>query len=168
MEASANVSASANPPLIVKTFLTREPLSLELAMRAVAAAHSGAFVTFLGVVRDHNEGRTVTRLDYEAYDAMADKELARIVAELESENPGVSCFAAHRLGELTVGDTAVLCAVSMPHRSEAFQICKELIDRIKARVPIWKREWGPHGAIWVGWEDARCAAHEHAHTHTRS
>ena len=74
----------------------------------------------------------------------------------------------HRTGDLAVGDLAVVCAASAPHRGEAFAACRKLIDRIKARVPIWKREHGPDGAYWVGWQDARCEAEhgEHAtHDH---
>jgi molybdopterin synthase catalytic subunit len=70
----------------------------------------------------------------------------------------------HRIGLLEVGDAAVVCAASAPHRAEAFRACRELIDRIKSRVPIWKREIGPDGSAWVGWEDARCGP-EHAHAH---
>ena len=66
----------------------------------------------------------------------------------------------HRVGELSVGDAAVACAASAPHREEAFRACRLLIDRIKSRVPIWKREHGPDGPYWVGWEDARCG-HDH-------
>jgi molybdopterin synthase catalytic subunit len=63
----------------------------------------------------------------------------------------------HRVGTLVVGDIAVVCAASAPHRGEAFEACRALIEGIKSRVPIWKREWGPDGAAWVGWVDARCA-----------
>jgi molybdopterin synthase catalytic subunit len=71
----------------------------------------------------------------------------------------------HRVGMLEVGDAAVVCAASAPHRGEAFKACRELIDRIKARVPVWKREIGPDGIEWVGWEDARCSPDGHEHHH---
>ena len=87
------------------------------------------------------------------------------------------CAVQHRLGSLVVGDAAVVCVASAPHRAEAFAACRALINRIKARVPIWKREHGPDGAAWVGWVDARCegehepggnhARHDHAHNHGR-
>jgi molybdopterin synthase catalytic subunit len=115
-------------------------------------------------VRDHHEGRVVHRLDYEAYEPMAEKEFEAILVRLQTGNPQARCFVAHRLGELAVGDVAIVCAVSTPHRAEAFALCRELIDSIKASVPIWKREWGPDGSSWVGWEDARCGA-EHGHNH---
>lgn len=141
--------------------LRREPLSLDEAYRAVDQTHAGAVAVFCGVVRDHHEGRSVTRLDYEAYEPMAEKELAQITAAIAARIPGALCFVAHRLGELKVGDVAIVCAVSTPHRAEAFELCRALIDTIKESVPIWKREWGPHGSLWVGWEDARCQHHTH-------
>jgi molybdopterin synthase catalytic subunit len=67
----------------------------------------------------------------------------------------------HRTGALVVGDVAVVCAASAPHRDEAYRACRALIDRIKSRVPIWKREHGPDGAYWVGWHDARCEGPDH-------
>lgn len=149
-----------------------EALSLDEICGLVSHGGAGAVVTFLGVVRDENEGRAVTLLEYEAYGSMAEAELERILEELEQEMAGVRVAAVHRIGALSVGDAAVMCAASAPHRSEAFEACRKLIDRIKARLPIWKREHGPDGPYWVGWQDARCgdghhAAHgEHAgHTH---
>jgi molybdopterin synthase catalytic subunit len=144
-----------------------EPLGLDELIAEVSHASAGGIATFLGVVRDMNEGRAVTLLEYEAYGTMAEAELARILDELHAELPGVRVAATHRVGALHVGDAAVACAASAPHRGEAFRACRELIDRIKARLPIWKREHGPDGPYWVGWEDARCSPdhgeHEHAH-----
>lgn len=140
-----------------------EPLSLDELLAAVAHPGAGGIATFLGVVRDVNDGRSVTLLEYEAYGSMAEAELERILTELAAEIPGVRAAAVHRVGALRVGDAAVLCAASAPHRSEAFTACRLLIDRIKARLPIWKREHGPDGPYWVGWEDARCGdGHAHA------
>ena len=147
--------------------ISAEPLSLDRAVSLVSHAGAGAVVTFVGTVRDVNEGRAVTLLEYEAYESMARAELGRIKAEIESESPGVRLAVHHRIGALTVGDAAVVCAASAPHRGEAFRACRLLIDRVKARVPIWKREHGPEGPYWVGWEDARCAGEsdgEHRHT----
>lgn len=137
------------------------PLSVDEVVAAVSHGGAGAVVTFLGAVRDENEGRAVTRLDYSAYVPMAIKEMQRIAEELEAELPGVRLAVVHRVGQLGVGELAVVCAASAPHRGEAFKACRALIDRVKARVPIWKREWGPEGAAWVGWEDARCAPGDH-------
>jgi molybdopterin synthase catalytic subunit len=140
------------------------PLLLEECLTAVAHPEAGGVATFLGVVRNHNEGRAVTLLEYEAYTPMAQKEMQRIAEEIEAELPGVRLAALHRVGALHVGDLAVVCAASAPHRGEAFTACQRLIDRIKERVPVWKREHGPEGPYWVGWEDARCHAHDgHGH-----
>ncbi len=141
-----------------------EALDVAGAVAAVAHAGAGAVDVFLGVVRDTNEGRAVTRLEYEAYDAMAVKEMARIADELRARYPGVRLAAQHRVGSLAVGELAVVCAASAPHRGEAFAACRALIDEIKARVPVWKREWGPEGPYWIHWADARCGA-DHGASH---
>lgn len=142
-----------------------EVLSLDEAVAAVSHPGAGAVATFVGVVRDHNDGRAVTLLEYEAYGSMAEAELARVEDEIAREVHGARVFAVHRVGALRVGDAAVICAASAPHRGEAFRACRELIDRIKARLPVWKREHGPDGPYWVGWEDARCAPGDHGHRH---
>ncbi len=130
-------------------------LDIDECYQAVARADAGGTALFVGSVRDHNDGNAVTQLEYESYRQMAVKEMHRISAELQAEIPGVRLACTHRIGKLQVGDIAVVCAASAPHRGEAFRACRELIDRIKARVPIWKREHGPKGPYWVGWEDAR-------------
>ena len=156
--------------------LRETPLSVEETTRAVAHSGAGAIDIFLGLVRDTNAGLPVTRLEYTAYAAMAEAEMRRIAEAIESEMPGVRLAAQHRIGDLKVGDLAVITAASAPHRAEAFAACRLFIDRIKERVPIWKREHGPDGAYWVGWEDARCSPgeepnherHDHAsHDHSK-
>jgi molybdopterin synthase catalytic subunit len=137
------------------------PLAVAEAIAGVSAPDVGGIDLFLGVVRNHNDGRAVTRLDYHAYVSMAEKEMQRIAAEIAAEIPGVRLAALHRIGTLSVGDLAVVCAAGAVHRGEAFEACRALIDRIKHRVPIWKREHGPDGPYWVGWEDARCNHGEH-------
>jgi molybdopterin synthase catalytic subunit len=136
------------------------PLSTDEALAHVRRPGAGGLAVFVGVVRDESEGRVVTRLEYSAYASMAKKEMLAIADEIEAEIEGVRVAVIHRIGSLDVGDAAVVCAASAPHRGEAFRACSALIDRVKARVPIWKREIGPDGAAWVGWEDARCG---HAH-----
>jgi molybdopterin synthase catalytic subunit len=156
--------------------VTPNELSLDALVAIVARSGAGAIVTFAGTVRDVNDGRPVTKLEYEAYASMAEVEIARIVAEIEAEIPDTRVAVQHRTGQLSVGDVAVLCVASAPHRSEAFEACRLAIDRVKARVPIWKREHGPDGPYWVGWHDARCApegpehdtAHETDHATHRS
>lgn len=146
--------------------LRESPLSLDEAVEHVRRAGAGGIDVFLGVVRDESEGRAVTRLEYSAYASMAKREMARIADAIEAEMPGVRVAAIHRIGMLGVGDAAIVCAASAPHRGEAFAACRALIDRIKADVPVWKREYGPDGVAWVGWVDARCEPHDdHGHNH---
>lgn len=136
-------------------------LSVDEAIASVSHAGAGAVCAFLGVVRDHNEGHPVAKLEYEAYPAMAVAEMGRIASDIAAEIPGVRLAVVHRTGTLGVGEVAVVCAASAPHRGEAYRACRALINRVKATVPIWKREHGPDGASWIGWQDARCDAHEH-------
>jgi molybdopterin synthase catalytic subunit len=136
--------------------LRAAPLSVDEAIAQVRHPGAGATCVFLGTVRDHNDGRAVVRLEYEAYAAMATAEMRRIGGEIAAEIAGVRLAIVHRTGSLSVGDVAVVCAASAPHRDEAYRACRALIDRVKARVPIWKREHGPDGAYWVDWQDARC------------
>jgi molybdopterin synthase catalytic subunit len=143
-------------------------LSVAEVVAAVTRPEAGGIAVFVGTVRCENAGLPVTRLEYQAYASMAAKEMARIGEEIALEIADVRLAVLHRVGSLVVGDAAVVCAASTPHRAEAFQACRLLIDRIKARVPIWKREHGPSGPYWVGWEDARCepgADHGHGHGH---
>lgn len=141
------------------------PLSVDEALASVRRPGAGGLAVFIGVVRDESAGRAVTKLEYSAYVSMAKKEMDRIGAEIEKEIEGTRVAAMHRVGMLEVGDAAVVCAASAPHRAEAFRACRLLIDRIKERVPVWKREIGPDGIEWVGWEDARCGPEGHAHHH---
>jgi len=143
-------------------------LSVAEVVAAVTRPEAGGIAVFVGTVRSENAGLPVTRLEYQAYASMASKEMARIATEITLEIVDARLAVLHRVGSLAVGETAVVCAASTPHRAEAFQACRLLIDRIKARVPIWKREHGPGGPYWVGWEDARCepgAEHGHGHGH---
>lgn len=132
-----------------------EPLSIDECYRAVLGSDKGGVCLFVGRVRDHAEGQPVRALEYEAYASMAKKEMTAIVAEIEAEFAGTCLACLHRVGNLALGDLAVVCVAAAPHRAEAFAACRALIDRIKQRVPIWKREHGPNGPYWVGWHDAR-------------
>ncbi len=129
------------------------PLSLDEALAAVRHPGAGALVVFLGTVRDHADDKPVARLDYEAHLAMAEREMGRVLDAIEHAAPGVRLAALHRTGILAVGEIAVVVAASAAHRAEAFAACREAIDRIKERVPIWKKEWAPDGAAhWVNLE----------------
>jgi len=136
-----------------RVWIGTEPLSLERVCALVRHPAAGALATFVGVVRDHNDGKAVDALEYSAYESMALEEMRRIIDELETEIEGVRLAAHHRIGPLAVGDDAVVCAASSPHRDEAFVAGRALIDRIKDRVPIWKRERGPDDVRWIGWDE---------------
>ena len=129
-----------------------ERLAIDSVLRLVRHDGAGALSVFMGVVRDHNDGAAVDALEYTAYASMAKGEMASIVEEIERELPEVRLAAHHRIGALAVGDDAVICAASAPHREEAFVAARRLIDRIKERAPIWKRERGPDRDAWIGWD----------------
>jgi molybdopterin converting factor subunit 1 len=130
--------------------LSADPLSLDRCLAAVTGPDMGGVVTFTGLVRRHSRGITVERLDYEAYAPMAEKVMREIVEEIETEIPGTRLAVEHRTGTLAIGDAAVVIAAAAPHRAEAFTACRAMIDRLKDRVPIWKKELGEDGAVWVG------------------
>jgi molybdopterin synthase catalytic subunit len=125
----------------VKTFaLSETPIDATALARASVHANAGASVTFEGWVRDHNAGRAVRGLAYQAYAALAEVEGARIVAEAMRQFPIVDARCVHRVGILEIGDLAVWVGVSAPHRDAAFAACRFIIDEVKKRVPIWKNE----------------------------
>jgi molybdopterin synthase catalytic subunit len=134
------------------SYLTDDPIDPHALARRVMRRSDGAYVLFEGVVRDHHEGKAVESIFYDAYRPMAEKELDRIVREVESELPGVAIAVVHRLGELHVGESSIAIVAASPHRAEAFTACRAMIDRIKQTVPIWKKERGPSGEEWVGWQ----------------
>jgi len=136
------------------------------ARREVEDLGAGGFVSFEGWVRDENEGREVTRLEYEAFEELALKEGERILAEAARRFPIKHALCIHRVGALGLGDLAVWVGVSSAHRAEAFSACRFVIDEVKHRVPIWKKEHYRGGdSGWVNCE--RCAApgsdHDHEH-----
>jgi molybdopterin synthase catalytic subunit len=139
--------------------LVETPLpAAEMFLERVSAPHAGGFVHFEGRVRDHNEGKRVTRLEYEAYAGLARREGECIVAEARSRFDLVHAHATHRLGALEIGERAVVVSVAAAHRDDAFGACRFIIDAIKGRVPIWKKEWYVDGtSAWVGCP--QCPAH---------
>lgn len=126
------------------------PLSLDRCIAAVGSAGMGGIATFTGMVRRHSRGTVVDHLEYEAYPAMAIQEMTRLCDEIEAEIAGSRLAVEHRVGRLEVGDLAVVIAAAAPHRAEAFAACRAMIDRLKDRVPIWKKEVGNDGAEWIG------------------
>jgi len=130
-------------------FLTHAPVDLSALLAAVSAPERGGVATFLGLVRNHQDGRAVVRLAYSAYESMAEAEAARIVAEGESRWP-VRIALSHRLGDLTIGDVAVAVVAASAHRAPAFEACRYVIEELKRRVPIWKQEFYADGSVtWV-------------------
>lgn len=130
--------------------LLADPLDPDALKRALVDARAGAFVAFEGWVRDHNEGRPVRSLDYEAYAALAEAEGDRILAEAKQKFPVLAAACIHRVGHLRLGDLAVWVGVSAAHRDAAFAACRYIIDETKARVPIWKKEHYADGASqWI-------------------
>ena len=125
-------------------------LSLDRCLAAVRGPGMGGIVTFTGMVRLHSRGTTIDHLEYEAYAAMALKVMTELCDEIERELPGTRLAVEHRVGRLAIGDVAVVIAAAAPHRAEAFAACRAMIDRLKDRVPIWKKEVGVDGAEWVG------------------
>ncbi len=131
------------------SFLTRAPIDLAALIAAVSHASHGGIATFVGVVRDHQDGRGVGALEYSAYEPMAEGEAARIVAEALARWP-VRIAVQHRLGQLAIGDVAVAVAAGSAHRGEAFDACRYVIEELKRRVPIWKKEsYADGGVEWV-------------------
>jgi molybdopterin synthase catalytic subunit len=129
--------------------LTETPVEPAELLAAVRRDGDGGLALFVGVVRDHNDGKRVIRLEYSAYIPMAEKEMDRITAEIERAHPGARVAIRHRIGSLGIGDVAVAVAAAAPHRDEAFAACRAGIEAVKARVPIWKKEFGPDGSSWV-------------------
>jgi molybdopterin synthase catalytic subunit len=130
--------------------LTADPLSLDRCVAAVGGPGMGGIVTFTGMVRRDSHGKAVDHLEYEAYPPMATRVMAELVAEIEAEVAGARVAVEHRVGRLEIGDVAVVIAAAAPHRAEAFAACRAMIDRLKDRVPIWKKEVGVDGEEWVG------------------
>jgi molybdopterin synthase catalytic subunit len=120
--------------------VTRDPIDASALIAAAASSGDGAVLLFWGVVRDHHDGRAVDHLEYDAYAAMAEAELERIVAETRARWAVGEIAVVHRLGRLEVGEASVGIAVASPHRAEAYEASRHLIEELKRRVPIWKRE----------------------------
>lgn len=122
------------------TAITTDPLDLHALLQVVDAPGVGAVATFLGLVRDHNQGRRVTHLVYESYDALA---------EAREHWPATVVAIHHRTGRLAIGEASVAIAAASPHRADAFAACRYAIERIKQIVPIWKHEYFEGGDVWI-------------------
>jgi molybdopterin synthase catalytic subunit/molybdopterin converting factor small subunit len=139
------------PPVSGGSFrLSGKPLSLDEAVAEVADERAGAIATFTGTTRRQSRGRDVVHLDYEAYEGMAEQVMAEIAAELEERYDLCSIAIHHRVGRVGIGETSVAIAVSAPHRHDALAACRDAIDTLKERVPLWKKEVYEGGEEWIG------------------
>jgi molybdopterin synthase catalytic subunit/molybdopterin converting factor small subunit len=139
------------PPVSGGAFLlSDEPLSLDRVVDEVRDEGAGAIATFTGTTRIQSRGRTVKHLDYEAYEGMAERVMAEIAEGLQSRYELSAVAIHHRVGHVGIGETSVVIAVSAPHRQDALAACKDAIDELKERVPLWKKEVYEGGEEWVG------------------
>jgi molybdopterin synthase catalytic subunit/molybdopterin converting factor small subunit len=139
------------PPVSGGAFLLRdEPLSLDKVVDEVRSDEAGAIATFTGTTRNHSRGRTVTYLDYEAYEGMAERVMAEIAESLHARYELTNVAIHHRIGRVDIGETSVVIAVSAPHRQAALSACRDAIDELKERVPLWKKEVYEGGEEWIG------------------
>ena len=129
--------------------VTSEPLDADALNALVGAQGDGAVVTFAGLVRDHNQGRRVRFLEYDAYEPLAVRALQRIVAEAAELWPSARVATHHRIGRLEIGEASVAIAAASAHRRDAYAACRYAIERVKQIAPIWKREFFDGGDVWI-------------------
>ena len=129
--------------------LTREPLKRDELVAAVSHPSVGGIIVFEGVVRDNARGKQVRYLEYDVYEEMAERQIRAIVAEAEQRWGVERVAVAHRFGRLDIGEASVIIVVASPHRGEAFEACRYIIDTLKSTVPIWKKEVATTGEEWV-------------------
>ena len=130
--------------------LSDEPLSLDRVVDEVRSDSAGAIATFTGTTRKESRGRDVSYLEYEAYEGMAEQTMGEIAEELLARYELCTVAIHHRVGRVEIGDTSVVIAVSAPHRQDALAACKDAIDTLKERVPLWKKEVYEGGEEWIG------------------
>ena len=139
------------PPVSGGDFLLSEaPLSLDRVVAEVASDAAGAIATFVGTTRSQSRGRDVVRLEYEAYEGMAEAEMERIAAALRDRHDILSVAIHHRVGPVEIGETSVVIAISAAHRAAALEACRDAIDTLKQTVPLWKKELYVGGEEWIG------------------
>ncbi len=139
------------PPVSGGDFrLSAEPLSLDAVVREVARDGAGAIATFTGTVRDRSRDRAVIRLEYEAFEGMAEQTMTTLAAELKERYSLCELAIHHRIGPVEIGEPSVMIAVSAPHRADALAACKDAIDTLKQTVPLWKKELYEGGEEWIG------------------
>ncbi len=131
----------------------QEPIDAQAVLREVVHPSCGGTTLFVGTVRDHADGRRVTSMEYSAYLPMAEAKMREIEQAVLSRWPGSRVAMVHRLGPLQLTDVSVAIAVATPHRAEAFEACRYAIDTLKQTVPIWKKEFGDGGSVWIEGDD---------------
>jgi molybdopterin synthase catalytic subunit len=129
--------------------ITRKPLDLQALYNHVAFPGAGAIIVFSGVVRDNSHGKSVKHLEYEGYPKMAEQSLHDIIAEIHERWADARVAIAHRIGKIKIGESSLLIVVAAPHRPEAYAASRYAIERIKAILPVWKKEFATDGAAWV-------------------
>ena len=143
--------------------ITSTPLEQINLREGLTAGSAGALSSFEGWVRNHNEGKKVSALEYEAYESLCTAEAAKIFQEVHEQFDCVAAKCFHRVGKLNVGDMAVWVGVTAAHRDASFKACRYIIDQIKTRLPIWKKEYYEQGdSGWVACEE--CASHSESTT----
>ncbi len=142
--------------------VTQKPINLLELVEFVSDPEAGAIVTFIGTTRNHNDGRKVIALDYEAYPEMAEKELARIGAQARAQWTLSRMAIVHRLGPVQITEASVMIAVSSAHREAAFAACRFAIEEIKKTVPIWKKEVYEGGEVWIGTQTGQPLSTKHS------
>lgn len=134
---------------MIHVSISDQPLSLQDCQSQIQDAACGGLAFFVGDVRNHNQGNQIQRLEFTSYVPMAEKEMKRLAEAILAETGASHLYAAHRIGLLEVGDTAVIIGASAKHRDAAFQACRLMIDRLKESVPIWKKEVADDGTYWI-------------------
>jgi molybdopterin synthase catalytic subunit len=140
---------SRNSRMNKDAFITRKPLDLGSLVQRVEHSGAGAIITFSGVVRDNAHGKAVKHLEYEAYPEMAESSMREIIAEIRARWSDVRVAMAHRIGKLKIGQASLVIVVSAPHRPEAYAASRYAIERVKAILPVWKKEFATDGDHWV-------------------
>ncbi len=129
--------------------ITREPIDVAALLEQTEDPTTGGVCFFIGKVRNHADGRSVVRMEYEGYAEMALREMERIEKQVREKWPIADIAMVHRLGLLEIGEASVVIVVASAHRADAFEACRYAIDTLKKTVPIWKKEFGQDGATWV-------------------
>ncbi len=134
--------------------IVHHSINIQEVIASVIDSSAGGIDVFIGTTRDNAKGKRVLRLEYEAYEPMALKTMHQIVEETQARWSVVKISLVHRIGRVDIGEASVVIAVSAAHRSEAFEACRYLIDRLKQIVPIWKKEFFEDGEVWVDSRDS--------------